>query len=121
VNSPHSIPARFLFSLARLISRLYRPFKVINGYQKLICRFPGRQWQKWDWVQLSGCFVDILLPDISAVEGREWEGNTYVALDAHSTSRGAVLKISVGIERVAMGNNVPNVRAMNTGAVFDHA
>jgi hypothetical protein len=45
------------------------------------------QWQEWDWVQLLGCFSDILLiEDVSVMEGCGRERNAYIALDAHPTS-----------------------------------
>jgi hypothetical protein len=44
-------------------------------------------WQERDWEQLLGRFGDILLiKDVSATEGYKREKNTYVTLDAHSTS-----------------------------------
>jgi hypothetical protein len=45
------------------------------------------RWQECDWVQLLGRFGDILLIKyVSATDGYKRGRNTYVTLDAHSTS-----------------------------------
>jgi len=45
------------------------------------------QWQEWDWVQLLGRFGDILpVKDVSAIKDYGRARNTYITLDAHSTS-----------------------------------
>lgn len=56
---------------------------------------------------------------VSAIESWEPEINPYITLDAHSTSRGAILKVRIGAERV--GDDVPNVRAVEIWTVSDHA
>ena len=79
-----------------------------------------RQLQERHWVQVLGRFCDILLMGgVSTKEGREREGNTYIAFVAHPTSRRAILGIRLGTKRV--DDNVPNVRAMNAWPVLNHA
>jgi len=78
------------------------------------------QWQEWDWVQLLGRFGDILsVKDVSVIKDYERARNTYITLDAHSTSRGAIPKVSIVAECVC--GDIPNVRAVNLWTVFDHA
>ena len=75
--------------------------------------------QEWHRVQLLGRFGDVLSEEyVSAIEDCERERKTYITLDAHSTSRGAIPNVSIVAEYVR--GDIPNVRAVNIWTISDH-